>query len=181
MPVPETLALALMFVPLAISITYMDVRYRRIPNKLVLATLIGGVAMNAFWGGRSGLLTSLGGFLYAFGIMLVLHLFGTMGAGDVKLFGAIGAVIGQPLVLQTFLIVAIIGGVLAVCKMVYTRRTASTMLGVAHFFYGLLPGKTLPHIVIPKDSSFTLPYAVPICLGSLVSFFLSRAGGALFW
>jgi len=171
----QIIAMAVMFVPLAISIAYIDVRYRRIPNKLVLATLIGGLCVNAFFAGWSGLLTSLGGFLAAFAMMLVLHLIGTMGAGDVKLFGAIGAVIGRPLVPQTFLIVAIIGGVLAICKMIYMRRTASTMLGVAYFFYGLLPGKKLPHVAVPKDSSLTLPYAVPICLGSLISFFLFRA------
>jgi prepilin peptidase CpaA len=153
----------------------MDVRYRRIPNKLVLATLIGGLAVNTLFAGWAGLITSICGFVLAFVLMLVLHLIGTMGAGDVKLFGAIGAVIGRSLVPQTFLIVAIIGGVLAICKMVYARRTASTMLGVAYFFYGLLPGQKLPHVAIPKDSSFTLPYAVPICLGSVISFFLFRA------
>jgi prepilin peptidase CpaA len=167
--------MAVLFVPLVISITYMDVRYRRIPNKLVLAILIGGLGVNAFFAGWAGLLTSFGGFIAAFAMMLVLHLIGTMGAGDVKLFGAIGAVIGRSLVPQTFLVVAIIGGLLAVGKMIYARRTSSTMLGVAYFFYGLLPGQKLPRVVVPKDSSFTLPYAVPICLGSLISFFLFRA------
>ncbi len=171
----QNIAMALMFVPLAISITYMDVRYRRIPNKLVLATLLGGLAMNSLFAGWSGLLTSLVGFLVAFVLMLMLHLVGTMSAGDVKLFGAIGAVIGGPLVPKTLIVVAILGGVLALCQMIYARRTASTMLGVASFFYGLLPGQKLPRIAVPKDSRFNVPYAVPICLGSLISFFLIRA------
>ena len=40
---PQNLATGLMFIPLAIAITYKDVRYRRIPNKLVLITLVGGL------------------------------------------------------------------------------------------------------------------------------------------
>jgi prepilin peptidase CpaA len=175
MPVTQNIVVAFVFMPLAITITYIDVRYRRIPNKLVLATLIGGLAVNAFFAGWPGLLTSFAGFLVAFVLMLMLHLIGTMGAGDVKLFGAIGAIIGRPLVPKTFLLVAIIGGVLGICKMIYARRTASTMLGVAYFFYGLLPGQKLPRVAIPQDSSFTLPYAVPICLGSLIALFLFRA------
>jgi prepilin peptidase CpaA len=117
---------------------------------------------------------SLEGFALAFGLMFLLHAFGTMGAGDVKLFGAIGAIIGVSLVLPTMLIVAITGGVFAVCKMVYARRTVTTLVGVTHFFYGLLPGQRVPRFEVPSDRSITLPYAVPICCGSVIAFFLFR-------
>ena len=45
--------------------------------------------------------------------MFMLHVFGAMGAGDVKLFAAIGSVIGAQLVLPTFVVVVLTGGVLA--------------------------------------------------------------------
>jgi len=175
MLISRTIALVLMFTPLAIIITYMDVRYRRIPNKLVLILLIGGLFLNSVFGGINGLLTSLGGCAIAFGVMFVLHLFGTMGAGDVKLCAAVGAVIGATSVLPTLMIIALIGGVLAVLKMIQTRRVATTMFGVLQVFSGLLPGHTVPRVAVPADRSYTLPYAVPICFGSIVSFFLFRA------
>ena len=59
---PQTIALASLFIPMAILITYMDVRYRRIPNKLVLVTLLGGLLLNTIFGGTHGFLASLGGF-----------------------------------------------------------------------------------------------------------------------
>ena len=174
MLVPKNIVIALIFIPLVLSITYMDVRYRRIPNKQVLTILLCGIAINAFFGAWHGLLASVLGMAMAFGLMFVLHVLGTMGAGDVKLFAAIGAVLGSPLVFQTFLIVAVTGGVLAICKMVYMRRAAATMLRVVQFFVGLLPGQTVPRFNVPADPNYTLPYAVPICLGSVVSFFLFR-------
>jgi prepilin peptidase CpaA len=170
----QSVALAILFVPLAILITYMDVRYRRIPNQLVLLTLLGGLVLNTIFGGTHGLLLSLGGFALAFGVMYFLHAFGTMGAGDVKLFGAIGAVSGISLVLPTLLVVAITGGFFAICKMIYSRRTMTTLLGVSQFFYGLLPGQRVPRFEVPADRSITLPYAVPICFGSVIAFFLFR-------
>jgi prepilin peptidase CpaA len=170
----QDLALAIMFIPLAVVITYMDVRYRRIPNKLVLATLVGGLALNTFFGGGHGLLTSLGGVVLAFGLMFFLHVFGTMGAGDVKLFASIGAIVGVSHVLPTLLIVALTGGVLAICKMVYTRRVVVTMLGVGQFFYGLMPGMKVPRFEIPANRSYTLPYAVAINLGSIIAFLVFR-------
>jgi prepilin peptidase CpaA len=172
MPAPHNLAIALLLVPMAVVITYMDVRYRRIPNKLVLVTLIGGLVLNTIFGGSHGFLLSLGGFALAFGLMFFFHVFGTMGAGDVKLFAAIGAVNGLSLVLPTLIVVALTGGLLAIFKMIYSGRARATLFGVLQFFYGLLPGQQVPRFEIPTDRSHTLPYAVPICFGSLIAFFL---------
>ena len=82
----ETLVYILFLIPLAVIIAYYDIRYRRIPNPFVLATLAAGVAMNAILGGMPGVYTSLAGCGLAFALMFLLHLFGAMGAGDVKLF-----------------------------------------------------------------------------------------------
>ena len=51
--------------------------------------------------------------MLAFILMFMLHVFGAMGAGDVKLFAAIGSVIGAQLVLPTFVVVVLTGGLLA--------------------------------------------------------------------
>src|SRR6185503_3631082 len=113
MPIPQNLVIALIFVPLALSITYMDVRYRRIPNKQVLIFLLGGGPLIELKDAWHGFYVSLLGIVIAFGLMFTFHVLGTMGAGDVKLFAAIGAVLGSSLVIQTFLIVALTGGILA--------------------------------------------------------------------
>lgn len=171
----QNLATGLLFIPLAVAITYQDVRYRRIPNKLVLLTLIGGLALNTMFTGWRGLGSSLSGAGLAFTLMFALHVFGTMGAGDVKLFAAIGAVLGISLILPTLLVVALTGGVLAIFKMVYSGRVTATLFGVCQFFYGLLPGQRVPRFEVPEDRSYTLPYGVAICGGSLISFLIFRA------
>jgi Flp pilus assembly protein protease CpaA len=169
---PHNAAIVIVFIPMAIIITYMDIRYRRIPNKLVIVMLLGGLIINTIFRGSDGLLASLGGLGLAFGMMFILHAFGTMGAGDVKLFAAIGAMNGLSLVLPTLLVVALTGGVLAILKMIYSRRVTSTMFGVFQFFNGLLPGQRVPRFEIPADRSYTLPYALPICFGSLIALFV---------
>ena len=167
--------IALLFIPLAVAIIYMDVRHRRIPNKLVFATLVAGICLNLVFRGWHGLTSSLEGMLVAFAMMFALHVFGTMGAGDVKLFAAVGSIVGISSVLQTLMIVALMGGLLALGKMIYVRRASRTLLGVMQFFYGLLPGQSVPRFEVPPDGSNTLPYAIPICLGGLVSVFMFHA------
>src|ERR671932_258004 len=113
-----TIAALSLLVPLTAVITYFDVRYRRIPNLFVLATLVSGLAINTVAGGVGGLMTSAGGCLLAFGLMFFLHVFGAMGAGDVKLFAAVGSVFGTQLIVPVFLVVLLTGGALAVYTIV---------------------------------------------------------------
>jgi prepilin peptidase CpaA len=164
----------LFLLPLALVITYYDVRYRRIPNTFVLATLATGIAVNAFTGGLSGALASLGGCALAFVLMFVLHVFGAMGAGDVKLFAAIGSVVGSSLVLPTFFVVVLVGGVLGVVTMFRAGAVRTTLQNILMLIVGLLPGWKMPRLAVPADRRKTIPYGVAITFGSLISLILFR-------
>jgi prepilin peptidase CpaA len=175
MPGTTTIAALSLLLPLTAIITYFDVRYRRIPNVFVLATLVCGLAINLFAGGLSGLAASAGGCLLAFGLMFVLHVFGAMGAGDVKLFAAVGAVFGSQLVVPTFMVVLLTGGALAVYTILRNGTALATLTRVLQIFVGLLPGWQMPRFEVPADRRHTLPYGVAITLGSLISLFVFRA------
>lgn len=165
----------LLLIPLAVIIAYYDVRYRRIPNPFVIATFTAGVAMNTIFGGLQGTYTSFAGCGLAFLLMFMLHIFGAMGAGDVKLFAAIGAVTGAHLVLPTFLIVVLTGGLLAIVSIVRAGIVMSTMHRVLQIFVGMLPGWQMPKFVVPADRRYTIPYGVAITLGSIISITIFRA------
>lgn len=169
------IVIAVLLVPLAIIITYYDVRYRRIPNAFVIATLISGLIVNTIYGGLNGLLASLGGCAIAFILMFILHVFGAMGAGDVKLFAAVGSLIGTQLVLPTFLIVILTGGALALLLMLHTGAVRATMYRVLQILVGLLPGWEMPRFAVPADRRHTIPYGVAITFGSLISLAIFRA------
>lgn len=169
-----TIAIGALLIPLAFIITYYDVRYRRIPNAFVAATLVGGFLINGIYGGFGRLPASLGGFALAFVLMFVLHLFGAMGAGDVKLFAAIGAVVGAQMVLPTFLVVVITGGLLGVYSILRARAVSMTMGRVLQILVGFLPGWQMPRFAVPADRRHTIPYGVAITFGSLISLFLFR-------
>jgi prepilin peptidase CpaA len=172
---PETIVTIALLLPLAVIITYHDVRYRRIPNPFVVATLASGIAINGIFGGLPGLAASVGGCVLAFGLMFMLHVFGAMGAGDVKLFAAIGAVTGAHLVLPTFLVVVLTGGVLAMVSIIRSGKVLTTMHRVLQILVGLLPGWSMPRFAVPADRSHTIPYGVAITIGSIISTAIFRA------
>jgi prepilin peptidase CpaA len=156
-------------IPLAALVIYHDVRYRRIPNAFVLATLISGLTLNFALGGINGGLNSIGGCLLAFILMFMLHVFGAMGAGDVKLFAAIGSVIGAQLVLPTFVVVVLLGGLLALVTVLRSGVFGTTMHRVLQIFVGLLPGWQMPKFSVPADRRLTIPYGVAITIGAIIA------------
>ena len=175
MPGSLSLISAAFLIPLSIIISYYDVCYRRIPNSFVLATLTSGILVNAFYGGFRGALTSLLGCFIAFTLMFVLHVFGAMGAGDVKLFAAIGSLVGAHLVLPTFLVVALTGGVLgSSLRSRGPRQLKFTLMRVLQILIGLLPGYKIPRFPVPTDRRHTIPYGVAITFGSFLSLVIFR-------
>ena len=166
---PTAIIFELFLVPLAVLIIYHDVRYRRIPNPFVLATLISGLTINLVIGGWKGALYSIGGCVLAFILMFILHVFGAMGAGDVKLFAAIGSVIGAKLVLPTFVVVVLTGGVLALISILRSGVFRTTMHRVFQILVGLLPGWPMPKLSVPADRRLTVPYGAAITIGAIIA------------
>jgi prepilin peptidase CpaA len=107
--------------------TAIDLRSRRIPNALSLATALAGVGLAA--AGATGLTigSSLAGLALGLVFMLPGHVLGATGAGDVKLFAAAGTLLGAGRMVEAFLFVAIAGGVLALATAAGRGRLGRTI------------------------------------------------------
>jgi prepilin peptidase CpaA len=75
----------------AVAAAVGDALWRKIPNKLVLAGLLVGLAYNAF---HHQFLSALIGCGLGFVVGLALFYVGAIGGGDVKLLMALGALLG---------------------------------------------------------------------------------------
>ncbi len=101
--------LAAVLISIAIIITAIDLLIRIIPNYLVLAMLIAGVIFQVSTNGWRGLLYALvcGVLMMAvFTAVAGMVGFGGVGAGDVKLAGAMGLALGYPQILTAMIIMA---------------------------------------------------------------------------
>jgi prepilin peptidase CpaA len=92
----------------------VDLYTRRIPNALTLGVAAFGVMLAAAHLSSLTTLQALLGFAVGLVLMLPGHLIGATGAGDVKLFAALGTLLGPKAIAMAFLYTAIAGGVLAV-------------------------------------------------------------------
>lgn len=110
--------LQLILIGVLISAAIFDMRGSRIPNWLTLSASLCGLLGHVFIDGLDGMFFSLKGLLLGTGLFMVIHLIGGMGAGDVKLMGAVGALLGPTELLAAALITALLGGVWAVAVIV---------------------------------------------------------------
>jgi prepilin peptidase CpaA len=160
-----------------------DVKSRRIPNFVTVSAAAIGLALWVVQSGWQGLGESLAGLGTGFGIFLVPFMMGGLGAGDVKLAAAVGAVMGARFALETCLYGALAGGLISSYHLLRTGRLVTTLRtvlwNVIAVFAPRLPFTPLPKLTDAREnageqasesvSSKAFPYGVAIALGSLIA------------
>jgi len=136
---PRGIVIVLLAVLLVAAV--YDVRFRRIPNWITVTGVALGVVLNAFlsgppgsWFSFAGVWYSLRGLGLAFAVYFLLYVIRAMGAGDVKLMAAVGAMVGWQDWLGIFVITAVLGAVMAVIMMVSHGRIKRTLWNVLFIF-----------------------------------------------
>ena len=163
---------------------WFDYRERRIPNKLVFTGMIVGLVIGMVSGGIKGLAWSALGILAGIAILFVPFAMGGIGAGDVKLLGAIGAILGARGALFSMLYGAVAGGLISIIILARHGRLKFFMISILAWIAGfmgyVIPGsigrnlrtfqhtKLLTHTHIPK-SGLSIPYSVAIAIGLVIA------------
>lgn len=119
-----TLAITIIILCLAVT---NDVRFRRIPNWLTFPAMSAALTYHLCTSGISGFGTSITGLIIGGSIFFVFYIMGGMGAGDIKLMAAIGALFGPKDILYIALFTAIAGGIYAVALLLATRKKQAIM------------------------------------------------------
>lgn len=153
-----------------------DIRYRRIPNWLVLCGIIAGLLWNGFsQTGMSQVVSGLGrsaaGLGLGFILYFPLYLLRARGAGDVKLLAAAGAITGASNCLWLFLLTAVLGGVIAMVLLLFKGRVRHTFFNVGWILRDLLhlkaPYQSSEELDVNSTKGMRLPHGAMIAVGAL--------------
>lgn len=176
--IPE-ICIACLVVAVAV---WFDFKERRIPNQLVFAGMIAGLVIAMASGGIKGLAWSALGILAGIAILFVPFAVGGIGAGDVKLLGAIGAILGAKGALFSMLYGAVAGGLISVIILAMHGRLkhvlVSILVWIAGFIGYVSPGsagrnpsraKHKESFAYLPTSGLSIPYSVAIAIGLIIA------------
>ena len=159
----------------------IDVRTRRIPNRLCGSLFLAGLAWSSWHSGVYGLLEALAAVVLLAFPFVLLFIFASGGAGDAKLTGAIGAWLTFREAAVALVCICIAGGILGLIVAVYKRRLkvvfSNLVIIVFDFMVAALCRAGMLRAVnsakAMKGEKLTVPYAVAIFIG------VSVAGGII--
>lgn len=156
---------------LVCTAAWLDFTTHRIPNWLSVTGLAVALLLRAPLGLES-LVRGLEGLGVALMMSLVLYALRAIGGGDVKLLAAIGAFLGSGEVVGALALMAVLGGAFALVSMI--RRGVLPLL-ILNTVDLVKSWRTLGRAgqirTLDSPGALTIPYGVPIALGTLIWWF----------
>lgn len=165
-------------VVIVVTAAVYDIRYRKIPNWLVLVGLVVGFGLNTFLlEGATGFLYSAKGMGLALLIYFPLYLLRAMGAGDAKLMAAVGSIVGWGNWLAIFVLTAVIGGVMGLVVLLFAGRIRKTFWNLGWMINEIIhfraPYRSSEELDVRSAKAMRMPHGVSIALGC-IAFLIAR-------
>lgn len=143
----------------------IDVRTRRIPNWLTFAALAAGVLVQVMRAGIAGVPVALGGAVLGLGLLLPFYVIRAVGAGDVKLLAALGALVGAQALVSVAIYGGLVGGVISIVILARQRLLRRSLSDI------------LTHPTSARRSGARAPYGVAMASGVYLSMLMPSVIG----
>jgi prepilin peptidase CpaA len=146
-----------------------DLRSRRIPNILTFSAITVGLMYHLVVGGGTVLLQSAEGMLLGLALFMIPYVMRGMGAGDVKLMGALGAMLGPRAIANICLFTALVGGIYAL-GIILLRRENNIVLrnGITYLWIIAATQKLFLPSMLREEGMPSLYYAIAIAAGTTI-------------
>lgn len=158
---------------------FFDLKVRKIPNWLIIFGAVSGIALNGYHG-LTSFYQSLAGLIIGIAVLLLPFAFGWIGAGDVKFFGVIGALLGISWLPRVFFYSALAAGVIAlICIATGASRLGSLRGMWMDLKLGIISaGKVLPQSVTErsKGAGQSVPWGVAFAVGTIIAYYFDHVG-----
>lgn len=155
-----------------------DFRTSRIKNSITFSFMLAGLAVNIAAEGFKGLMFSIQGILLPAACLAVLYGLRIIGAGDIKLLSALGAVMGAVFALYTALYSFICGGFIALWVIFSRNNWKERLRYLFEYIRGCLLSMRVLQYTDFHDGRQTgsFHFSAAIASGAVLAFIVHSAG-----
>ena len=158
---------------------FFDLSIRKIPNWVILVGLLCGLTVNGFQG-TSYLVASILGFVVGVVVLVFPFALGWLGAGDVKYFGVVGALLGVSWLPRVFFYSALVAGSIAAGYIVagFARSSRFKELWLDLKTMVVSGGRVFPDTVPARTSEHgvSVPWGVAFAAGTILAYYFDPTG-----
>jgi prepilin peptidase CpaA len=152
----------------------IDLRTRRIPNWLTFGATAVALVFHGITSGAGGVLHGAEGWGMGAALLIAPYALGGMGAGDVKLLGAIGAWLGPGDTFWVAMYTGVTGGGMALIVGAWHGylQTAVTNIWLLLTHWRVSGIRPFPELTLATHRGPRLAYAAPILAGTVLTLWL---------
>jgi len=164
-------------VVVAIVAGVLDWRFRRIPNWLTVSGFVAGLIVNTALFRWPGLKMAFLGAVLGLALLLPFVLLRSLGAGDFKLAGALGACLGPRHLMSVLIATILLAGLMALIVVIVRGKLFETLRNIARMLtaFGTMrtPG---PEVSLDNPQSTKIPFGVAMALSVLLCSVIAAMG-----
>jgi prepilin peptidase CpaA len=150
---------------------WWDATVSRIPNEVTVTGLAAAFILRAPLGVES-LLQGVGGLGIAFGVSVVLYTLRAIGGGDAKLLAGVGAFLGSAEIVGALGLIAVLGAGYALLSLTWRGLLPLLVFNTLDLVKAWLTlGRAGPMRKLESPNALTIPYGIPIAMGTLIWWF----------
>jgi len=153
---------------IALGAAWMDLLWEKVTNPWIWISWAVGLIYQISSYGPRGIGVYIGGMLTPILVLLPLFLFRMMGAGDVKLFSALGGIIGFSAILQGIALSFLFGAILSAAFVIVCGNLSERLWYFANYITRFSHTKTIVPYYRRGQYAENIHFTIPVLLGMML-------------
>lgn len=152
---------------------YHDVKEQKIKNYVTYSAAFLGLTSNVAEYGLDGLGSALLGWLTPVIVLGLFYIANIMGAGDIKLFAAIGAIMGLSFTMYSFAYSVYFGGLIALIILYKKKQFRQRMYRIYEYLYFVAATRKIAPYCAKSDNRSKFIFSAAIVPGTILHLFMT--------
>lgn len=149
---------------------YFDIKKYKIKNEIIIAGVASGILTNLLSNKINGVVDSLLGLIIPIAVLFLLFALKMLGAGDIKLFSTIGAIMGWKFIIHSMAISILLGGFIAVIIIVLRKNALERLKHLFNYLkYCLITIKVHEYQELDKNDKGLFRFSYAVAGGTIIT------------